>query len=871
MPRLNTSEAVRKRIERLLGQLLAYANGNLTEYDYLRDKVRVRWVDEYSIAPKLIVKTELRFLVELVFERQSNPLKETIKQDLRVLKAFLEILEDNRTKTQGSANWHFTLRLWHHSIERNLNEFNREWQRRKSLRSKSFSSEESQSAADHTSVASSSKLRVNRSSQPFFSQSESTSALDAEIGSKLFKPASEPSLLLASRNPTRKRTPPFHNLPACDHTAFIGRQEQIDRLLNLLCFDSPVARISVEGIGGVGKTSLVLEVAHRCLQFRQNGHQCGSGLPSFDAIIFISAKPQHFTTRGIVPRFTQARTLRQIFRAIARTLDYSPHLSNTVDNQLEIILSGNLGTQLERIQASLARQTTLLIADNLETIEEQQEVFSFLYDLPSTVKAIVTSREHAQMDAASIRLAPLPQTEGLHFIQHQAQVKEISLSSEHEQSLYQGTGGIPAAMVYAMGQLANGYQFQDALPRLTLAAGDFCRFYFEGSIKPLRSQPAHHVLMALAMFPKPALREAIAQVACPETNVIDDFARLHQLSLVTLQDGRYTMLPLTREYALAELNAHPTFGETARERWVNWYLNFLTHHGEQEWREWPKYDLLDREWGNIQAVIEWCIDQGRYNDFSQLWQYVKGYTHLCGYWNERLGWINWWVQEAKQRSNIATVAQALLDKAWTLILMGQSDQLVEAETVFRQIQQLQAKANPQFQLELAIEQAILFIHQKNLKTARQWLETAKDVLEQIQLDEPKRLRQVVRLHYYEAEVYFRMGDYNCAKNLYRNAVEKARIVQWQQVEVYALNWLADIALEQENLHEASRLLMQSLPIAEKNQDKRSIAFHKRSQAHLAKLKGDRLEFQRCFAEARACFEELAMTAEVERMQRWMET
>ena len=870
MPRLNTSEAVRRRVEHLLVQLLAYANGELTQYDYLKEKVKVRWVDEYSVAPKLIVNTELRFLAELIFEQRSNPSKETIKQDLRVLKEFLEILEDNRTKTQGSASWHFTLQLWHRSIERNLSEFNREWQHRKSLKSKSSGRKESQSTVDRTLASSPSPLKVKRSGKPFLAQAASASALDAEIGSKLFKPTSEPSRLLASRIPPGKRTLPSHNLPACDHTAFIGRHEQIDRLFNWLCFDSPVARISVEGIGGVGKTSLVLEVAHRCLQIRKNSQPTPDS-PRFDAIIFISAKPQHFTTRGIVPRFTQARTLRQIFRAIARTLDYSPHLSGNVDDQLEIILSGNLGTQLERIQASLARQTTLLIADNLETIEEQQEVFSFLHDLPSTVKAIVTSRERAQIEAASIRLAPLPQIEGLHFIQHQAQIKEISLSSEREQSLYQGTGGIPAAMVYAIGQLANGYQFQDALPRLTLAEGDFCRFYFEGSVKPLRSQPAHHVLMALAMFPKPALRKAIAQIACPATNVIDDFARLHQLSLVTLQDDRYTMLPLTLEYALAELNAHPKFEQAARERWVHWYLDFLTHHGEQEWREWPKYDLLDREWGNIQAVIEWCIDQGRYEDFSQLWQYVKGYTHLCGYWNERLGWINWWVQEAQRRSNSATVAQALLDKAWTLILMGQADQLVEAEAVFCQIQQLHTKANPLFQLELAIEQAILFIHQEDLKTARQWLETAEDVLEKIQLEEPKRLRQIVRLHYYEAEVYFRMGDYNRARNLYRNAVEKARIVQWQQVEVYALNWLADIALEQGNLHEADRLLVQSLPIAEKNQDKRSIAFHKRSQAHLAKLRGDRLEFQRCFAEAKACFEELAMTAEVKGMQSWMET
>jgi hypothetical protein len=35
-----------------------------------------------------------------------------IKEALQRLKDWLEILEDNRTKTQGCEDWHFTLKLW---------------------------------------------------------------------------------------------------------------------------------------------------------------------------------------------------------------------------------------------------------------------------------------------------------------------------------------------------------------------------------------------------------------------------------------------------------------------------------------------------------------------------------------------------------------------------------------------------------------------------------------------------------------------------------------------------------------------------------------------------------------------------------------
>lgn len=82
--------------------------------------------------------------------------------------------------------------------------------------------------------------------------------------------------------------------------------------------------------------------------------------------------------------------------------------------------------------------------------------------------------------------------------------------------------------------------------------------------------------MALAIFPQSALREAIFRVAAVSDS--DGFARLQQLSLVKLsgvkfslvklsavkpKQERYDMLPLTREYALAELADFPEFEREA--------------------------------------------------------------------------------------------------------------------------------------------------------------------------------------------------------------------------------------------------------------------------------------------------------------------
>ena len=75
---------------------------------------------------------------------------------------------------------------------------------------------------------------------------------------------------------------------------------------------------------------------------------------------------------------------------------------------------------------------------------------------------------------------------------------------------------------------------------------------------------------------------------------------------MTQENHRYSMLPLTREYALAELKAHPDFEREARDRWIGWYLSFSQRYAGQDAKEWQQFDGLG-EWHNLQAVIEWCI------------------------------------------------------------------------------------------------------------------------------------------------------------------------------------------------------------------------------------------------------------------------
>ena len=681
----------------------------------------------------------------------------------------------------------------------------------------------------------------------------------------------------------------YENLPSRECTTFIGRQKELTRLLELLSFDHSAHLISVDGIGGVGKTTLVLEAAYRCLQVSRGEGARGWGLgtredviqktrvqenmgnntaalhasspnpsnvPRFEAIIFTSAKQQYLTAFGLLSRLKREHSLRDIFRAIAHTLERSEITYMAPSEQLDLIRN------------SLTVQRTLLIVDNLETIEDKQDVLSFVYDLPPTVKVVLTTREQALF--VPIRLDSLPEADGLHLINHEAEEKGVTLSLKEAKALYQKTSGVPAAIVYTVGQLASGYLLEDVLAKVTNAKGDVARFCFESSVQRLRGQPSHRLLMTLALFPKPVLRETIAQIALsvPDPMITaDGLAQLQQLSLVRQEQGRYSILPLTREYAYAELASEPNVEREVRSRWVKWYVSFSEEYGAKDWKEWhPEYTHLELEWENLQTVLEWCAAKDRYGDVLTLWRQIKGYAHVRGYWDDRLNWTDWLIQAAEQHSDWSTVAEVMYDRGWTITLMGQPQCLEEANALLQQAWELRDYQDLSFQLELATNMVVLCIRQEQFDQAHYWLRQKQSLLAQTDLSEQERQHQSIHSLYYEAEIYFKSRDYTHAKRLYEQALEQAIALGWQRATIAIQNWLADVALEQGNLEEAQHFLERGLPAAERNKDKRSIAYHKRSFAILSQLRGNLELAQRWAKEATEGFESLRMIPEAREMR-----
>jgi LuxR family glucitol operon transcriptional activator len=653
-----------------------------------------------------------------------------------------------------------------------------------------------------------------------------------------------------------ERSLPPDNLPTRNYTNLIGRETELTQLRELLSPSNRKSRIVVGGIGGIGKTSLVLEAAYSCLEEDEAS--------SRQIIIFTTAQQTRLTGRGIEKSLQREATLEDIFRAIARTLDCRELLADSPDFQ----------TRLQNILDSLRRQPVVLILDNLDTLEDIENVRGFIYNLPHQVKVVITSREKVQLEAATpIRLEPLGEADGISLIRHLAE-NSVSLTEEQCRQVWEKTSGIPAAMVYIIGQLAADYPLEPVLERLTRASGDVVRYCFEGSVAFLqeREPSSYRLLMALARFPGGSGPEAIALVAGVDfqTAIDGGLAKLRQQYLAVGEPSRYQMLSLTREYAIAYLQNHPELEREIIESWLSWSLDYCQEHGGKDWQEWNEYDELEREWENIKEALFYCIDNNRYEDVCKFWHTVKCYNYSQGYYrgdrsnywkNTRLFWTEWLIEAAKEREDWFTAAEIMGDRAWTFTLINRPESLAKADLLFQDAWNICQQHDLDLKLHLAIYIGALRVYQTRFEEATSWLNEAEELWEKADLEAEEKTKKLIHICYYRGHICYKTDVDDLGKKLFAEVLKLAKEINWERAVYLAKDWLADIDIKQGNFEEAEKLLLEGLEVAKINKDKCREAFCQRSLARLEKGRGN-VEAAISFArEARDNFRSLGMRKE----------
>ncbi len=387
--------------------------------------------------------------------------------------------------------------------------------------------------------------------------------------------------------------------------------------------------ITIDGIGGIGKSALALEAAYTL-------RDQYAGLPEaerFDAIVWVSAKRSYLTADGILKRRQAFRAIDDLYAAIAQVLDYPAITRAKAEEQRAIV------------EHVLRQQRTLLILDNLETVDDEM-LPAFLRDLPDPTKAIITTRHRIDV-AYPVRLTGMPHEDALALITQEVERKEVSITADEQEQLWQRTGGVPLAIVWSIGLMGLGGEIESVLRRLGSGQSDIARFCFEESVAQIRSKDAHRLLLILSIFGGNASSNALCMAAGlisvnPQGNVeldedggIKGLEKLIKLSLLNKEADRYSLLPITNSFVKAELVAHPELEYELRERWIAYLVNLARSYFDPFVRERDLHSLL-AEAAYLDTLSEWCVTTGRLDVLLKILSALSIYLDMIGEFERRI-------------------------------------------------------------------------------------------------------------------------------------------------------------------------------------------------------------------------------------------
>jgi tetratricopeptide (TPR) repeat protein len=416
---------------------------------------------------------------------------------------------------------------------------------------------------------------------------------------------------------------------------------------------------------------------------------------------------------------------------------------------------------------------------------------------------------------------------------------KIDYSDELAVKIYDKFGGVPIALVCAVGQLAMGYELKTVLGEKAGIVLDrnlpeeIAQFCFKSSVDQLE-KPSYQILLALSIFTDFASKRAILSVA----GVADHdryFVELTRRSLIVKNDlNRYSLISIVSNYMNSELSLqkNENYTKALRKNWISWYKTYVKKHGGLDWQDWRiHYDKIDMELKNIISLLNWC----RYNDLKEKYESIRSiwidldfYIDLNGYWHTRIEWWLYLKEKAHYYSEHKTYTRALVELAWTYILMG-GDKCGLAEQCLEKVSSKIDRLSLETSITYYKNFAVYCMTQKDYDKAQRYIDKSSEILNSqsslANLEKKMASRLQVSNYYYSAEINYKRGYSSNALKEFQDAANLADQIGWQRLSNYSYNYIALIYIEQNRLREAEDILEKGLKDARNSREIRRIALY----------------------------------------------
>ncbi|MFN8473877.1 MAG: tetratricopeptide repeat protein [Anaerolineae bacterium] len=637
-----------------------------------------------------------------------------------------------------------------------------------------------------------------------------------------------------------------HNLPGRPYESFIGREKELADLVPILAREHRIGVVCISGIGGVGKTALAQEVAHRFCT-------ATSKLPSadrFEAIVWVTAKRTELLARGLTQRQPTFSDLDGVYRAIADVLDLPAVMRAATREEQELLVTRVLG-----------EHRVLLVLDNLEDVDDPA-LMVFLRDLPTPSKAVVTTRHRIDV-AAPIHLRALNESDAQKLIASECQRHNLQLTNDECDKLLRRTGGLPLAIVRTIGRMAwRGSSIEMELRQLGAPTSEIYQFCFDKSIALIQGSDAHRLFMALALFAADASRTAIGEVAGLNGDTLsrdEGLSDLDVLSLVNKSADRFSLDPLTKVRAQAELRANPAFEESARERFQDFYTQFAFDTcGETYWGSYlrqERYDEVEREFENILAVFSYAREAEDNLTIVRLFSSIVHFMARRNRWPERLSWVHPAIAAAQRLEDVASEVWFRIDAlGWMLLQQGRTEEALEQLNLVE-------KLVPRLDVETAYD-ATIFVHCYRSRAARRRgdLDEAYRALQPV-FDQPCHPFASRHLLTYLGELLYYRGEYAQARKVLAEAAAICDEIGDDSGRAIVLNTLGLTLVQQTAYAEAEPVLDEVLAFETSLGRVHGIARAQQGLAMLAWARGDRAKALELGRRSSAGFARLGMRQE----------